>query len=88
MKSQPVISMRLSERKTVWHESIAAAAKYLGVNRKTLMAALKSESGLVSETDPPVYVDDATAMYDVELDESLESVNENGDEYDTEEEEV
>lgn len=69
MKSQSVVSMRLSEKKTVWHKSIAEAAKALGVDRKTLMSALKSPSGLVPETDPPVYVDYATAMYDVEIDE-------------------
>ncbi len=69
MKSISVISMRLGESKTVWYESIAVAAKAIGVNKKTLMRALKSPSGLVSETDPPVYVDYATAMYDVEIDE-------------------
>ena len=69
MKSLSVVSMRLGEKKTVWHESIADAAKAIGVDRKTLMRALKSPSGLVSETDPPVYVDYATAMYDVEIDE-------------------
>ena len=69
MKSLSVISMRLGEKKTVWHESIADAAKAIGVDRKTLMRALKSPSGLVPETDPPVYVDYATAMYDVEIDE-------------------
>ena len=57
MKSISVISMRLGERKTMWYESIADAAKAIGVNKKTLMRALKSPSGLVSETDPPVYVD-------------------------------
>ena len=69
MKSLSVVSMRLGENKTVWHESIADAAKAIGVDRKTLMRALKSPSGLVPETDPPVYVDYATAMYDVEVDE-------------------
>ena len=69
MKSISVISMRLGERKTMWYESIADAAKAIGVNKKTLMRALKSPSGLVAETDPPVYVDYATAMYDVEIDE-------------------
>ena len=69
MNNIPVVSMRLGERKTVWYESIADAAKAIGVNKKTLMHALKSPSGLVSETDPPVYVDYATAGYDVEIDE-------------------
>ena len=69
MKSLSVVSMRLGEKKTVWHESIAVAAKAIGVDRKTLMRALKSQSGLVPETDPPVYADYATAMYDVEIDE-------------------
>lgn len=70
MKSIPIVSMRLGERKTMWYESIADAAKAIGVNKKTLMRALKSPSGLVSETDPPVYVDYATAIYDVEIDEN------------------
>ena len=37
MKSISVISMRLGESKTVWYESIADAAKAIGVNKKTLI---------------------------------------------------
>ena len=52
--------------------SVAEAARRLNIPRQRLFEALASASGLVKWTDPPIYIDYASQLYDVENDDEEE----------------
>lgn len=63
--STAIIAIHLTG-KNDFFESVVQASHMLGFNRKTVQAALDSESGLIVGSDPPIYVDYACQKWDVE----------------------
>lgn len=63
--STAVVAIHLTG-KNDFYESVVQASHELGFNRKTVQAALDSESGLIIGSDPPIYVDYACQKWDVE----------------------
>ena len=69
-----IVLIYTDNRRNLFFPSVAEASRQTGLPKNRLFEALASESGLVRWTDPPVYIDVAAQLYDVEksLDEEEE----------------
>lgn len=63
-----IVLIYTDNRGNLYFPSVAEASRKTGLPKNRLFEALASESGLVRWTDPPVYIDVASQLYDVEKD--------------------
>lgn len=63
-----IVLIYTDNRGNEFYPSVAEASRQTGLPKNRLFEALASESGLVRWTDPPVYIDIAAQLYDVEKD--------------------
>ena len=70
----PVILISVEKNINTFYPSVKEASRALGregihVSPQRLFESIRSESGLIRGTDPPIYIDLAAQLYDVEKEE-------------------